>query len=481
MLKIEKTFVDNEHYREIMGEDGDAFVRALQWLFTDEASEYNLSGELTMPQFMSCVWEMINATGGNQAKQSIRDIVHKMNTRNDDKPLEFTPTHFSEADIFYSFKSVPNTFCVAVVWSTYLYWLFQASKEGCSKNAENAHTLTKDFFLEMIDDISLANHPNKDPEKMRSSNPLYYQTESMLLLMISGTPTKAAIKEYKQKLKYYRDDPVYGQCYEGIHKVVGYAGRKNKIETSYKDCVDIFEEAEHYVNTVLGAEFPEIEIGRIHSHIIDKYSKKKPGHDWADAKSLKHIGSTVEMVFVIALWDKMEIKSKYVMNEFYSCRQYWVNANYPLTCADRSLWKLIAERIKDTKQPLIEDLEIKISELESMIHELNEEMKKKNVEIKSLKDGIIMEDGNFKTTHTGKRIAILHYLLDMAIPLVEEDRIKFKNLCFLMTGANDGTLERLLSQGQLNIQKDSLKGYLEEYPILKKHEINKQQSPSSED
>ena len=78
MFSCNRVFEDNSHYNEVFGPYGDAFVGAIEWLFTDVMSDgkpneyYNLGKEFT-PDFMSCVWAFIGFAKQPQAKLTLKD------------------------------------------------------------------------------------------------------------------------------------------------------------------------------------------------------------------------------------------------------------------------------------------------------------------------------------------------------------------------------------------------------------------------
>lgn len=79
---------------------------------------------------------------------------------------------------------------------------------------------------------------------------------------------------------------------------------------------------------------------------------------------------------------------------------------------------------------------------------------------------MIKEDNEFKTWSTGKRINILHSLLNLPNHIEGEKRKEFKKLCKFMTKAEDTTLDKLLSQNQLQKMIEKREMIQKEFPIL---------------
>ena len=78
MFSCSRVFEDNSHYNEVFGPYGNAFVGAIEWLFTDVMSdgkpnEYYNFKDLQTPTFMSCVWAFIGFAKQPQAKLTLKD------------------------------------------------------------------------------------------------------------------------------------------------------------------------------------------------------------------------------------------------------------------------------------------------------------------------------------------------------------------------------------------------------------------------
>ena len=175
------------------------------------------------------------------------------------------------------------------------------------------------------------------------------------------------------------------------------------------------------------------------------------------------------MVFLIALFDSMKEKSDLVMTALQDCREYIeyiIDYNKPYT--SNPLWKLIAERIPPKNRLRLEDVQKEKEQLIDQVEQMKETLRQKDEEIENLKLGMIKEENQYKPWSSNVKINILHYLLNLQVNLLGEERKQFKELCKFMTKAEDTTLERLLSNDSLIKMKNNRDNLLDEYPILKR-------------
>lgn len=257
--------------------------------------------------------------------------------------------------------------------------------------------------------------------------------------------------DYKDLLKRFKEDQVFNQCYRGVLACLGNLGRKTGKSYTGEDYAVIYSSAKIAVNQVLDSDDPEIDINECMT------------------KFLKNTYTNIQaMMFLIALYDSMEEKSDLVMETFKECRDALVKKTAGNSILENNpMWEMIAKRIPPKDNLIPEDY---ISINEQLVKEkenLEEIIKQKDEEIEKLNSGMIKVDNEFKAWTTGERINVIYSILNLPCPLEGEEREQFKKLCKFMTKAQDKTLERFLSQGELQKMKDKREELFNEYPILK--------------
>lgn len=175
-------------------------------------------------------------------------------------------------------------------------------------------------------------------------------------------------------LSNYKNDPIYGQCYEGVIDGLTALCINNSGYLDIQNIVNIFKEAEKNVDRVLNSNLKEIEIMRVHSEIINR-SRNIENTQGNVAISIvtpeRIIGFLINQVFLIVLWDKMKDRSSYT-KQFEDCRSYINYLNDVSTYKGNPLWKLLAERLPIIKErPRIEDLEVENANLREQIANQN--------------------------------------------------------------------------------------------------------------
>lgn len=135
MLAIQRVFLDNNHYEERLGKDGNAFVEAISWLYDPkefkryENNIYSLKDVISMPDFISCVYYIISAAQSKHPKQTVNDIIFRLKTNSKDQlnwglhesdSIEHTTDFGIEVIVF---KNMHSGFIEDVLWATYFYFL----------------------------------------------------------------------------------------------------------------------------------------------------------------------------------------------------------------------------------------------------------------------------------------------------------------------------------------------------------------------
>lgn len=258
--------------------------------------------------------------------------------------------------------------------------------------------------------------------------------------------------DYPKLFKLFKEDSLFYQCYPGVLAGLGNLGRKTGEVYNVKDYAAIYSSTKAAVNQVLDSVAPEIDINACMTKFLDNDTE----------------GYIQAMMFLIALYDSMEEKSDIVMETLQECRAALEEDTEGNSILENNpMWEMIANRIPPKDNLRQEDYISINKKLVNKIENLERIIKKKDEEFEKLNSGMIKVDNDFKPWSTGDRINVLYSLLNLSYPLVGEEREQFKKLCTFMTKAEDKTLERFLSQGELLKMEDKREELFNEYPILK--------------
>lgn len=136
--------------------------------------------------------------------------------------------------------------------------------------------------------------------------------------------TEEKLENAETILSKYKDDPIYGQCYEGVVSDLSFICRNGK-SLGLQDYANVFIEAEKHVERVLNSKFKEIEIPNVHSDIMNQYPDNESRQGQIIVNIItpeRKIGYVIEQVFMIVLWDKMHDKSVLEINQFEDIRLF---------------------------------------------------------------------------------------------------------------------------------------------------------------
>ena len=231
---------------------------------------------------------------------------------------------------------------------------------------------------------------------------------------------------YKLLLKQFENDPLYNQCYEGILIALSKLSFKTGDSHDISSLGTIYSATKTAVDDVLQSDTPEIDIIKhmtsfLHNHKANWHKCKK------DISF--NFGYIQGMVFLIVLYDSMQQKNACVIRQLSQWRHNLESEASQFDILDGNpMWKLIAERIPQNNEPRLEDIKLENERLLKTIEDLKENLKQKDEEINKLNQGMIKEDNEFKTWSTGKRINILHSLLNLTNHIEGEKRKEFKKL-----------------------------------------------------
>lgn len=396
MIGIEKTFYDNDHYENVLGDGGNAFANAISWLFTDKATpsesqNYCLRGRVLMRDFMSCVYVFINAAMTKLPEQTISDHVSILRQVKmtwscwDDMGVK---THKHDGKDFITFTLMDQKFIECVIWSAYIFMKFHYE---INKDNQKYKKAGKALYIALFRESGLKEEAFKKHFLVKNIKPTMLNYLKEFSKQIEDTPTTEldTQNDYQDILRSYIEDSVYGQCYPGLVSVLGNIGRVDGREYSVEDYLNIYREADELVKSTLESDYPEIEISKVQSRLINKYANVKSGN-MTGITAGRQIGCLIEMVYIIALWDKMEHKSTFVQQAFESCRNYVEDHDTPYIYTSNDMWLLICRRIHKSEKPRIEDLQVEIESLKEIISNMKERLR-------LMKDGYVQENDKQET------------------------------------------------------------------------------------
>ena len=370
MFRIPELFKDNNHYGDYMPTIGDPFVEAISWLFSNKTNDgqynekYNLRSEVSTPDFMSCVYIFITAVETEHAELTINNYLSSMigavyyNLRDGDL------VHVKEeGKNWIKFYRVSFEFKEAILWATYIYWriLYEADP-----NAAKLQRATNLLYNALRIETGLTDEAFKDHFLMEQVAPTIEKF---------GDAFKAQQRKRIQKgdecfksvdsksLDDYLDDPVYGKCYKGIRSVVGNLGFSTGKEYTEDDYLEVYIEGEKLVEEALHAKHPEIIISRIQTRINNKYRKpesEKNKYPYGVITPKRLFGVLVEMVFLVAICDKMQNKNENVIDALRDFRTVIEHHDTSYLYKENPMWKLIVERIPLEGEKTISQKEEKI-------------------------------------------------------------------------------------------------------------------------
>lgn len=384
MFSFSRIFKDNSHYNEVFGLYGDAFVEAIGWFFSDkdyngeENKYYCLNGKISTVDFMCCVWHFICVAGKAHPMLTLKDEINRFKSNVYCGREYYSFYNYDDDDIV--FKKVDFYFFRIVLWCAYIYWKIKLEKDPKNKELKTiVECLYELFYKEVEKDIEVFDYSF-----------LIDQIEPTMNKFHEIAPTDEEIAEMqknkdidKKTLDDYLNDPVYGQCYEGILSVLGVIGMNDGKEYDEEDYLNVYKQAEKLVQEVLQSKRPEIPIrniqARLHKDYPDMVSKGK-GFNVTFVTIDRVYGRLIEEVFIIAVFDKLENKSNFVTNALEDFRDVYENYDSSMTYRTDVLWKLVLERIPHkSAQPSMTDSK---ASAEKQNEELNE-LKKEYEELKS--------------------------------------------------------------------------------------------------
>ena len=348
MFSCNRVFEDNSHYNEVFGPYGNAFVGAIEWLFTDVMSDgkpneyYNLSEEFT-PDFMSCVWAFIGFAKQPQAKLTLKDELNLLKPFEKDNVVGYEEK--TNKNVYYG---VTPMYIQAVLLSAHIYCTFISEKEPENKEIINA---ARCLYEALVNELT-------DYIDQSFSGLLFDQIEPTMERFRELVPTDEEIAEQQKAkdidektLDDYLADPIYKQCYEGIFEVLGTIGLNNGKEYTEEDYLNVYKETEKLVNEVLESKQPEIAIRNIQTRLRANYPEEKV--DYTTYVTPGYLfGRLIECVFCIVTFDKLDNKSNLVIKAFEDFRTIYESHSIYLTYKNEKLWKMMAQRIPNEREKM---------------------------------------------------------------------------------------------------------------------------------
>lgn len=390
MFSCERIFKNNSHYNDYFGPYGDAFVGAIEWLFTFESQDKRFNpiyyfGDVNTPDFMSCVLVFMRFARQKQAKLTLKDELNNLRTFSSENVI----THINDGERNV-YEKVTPMFVQAILWSAFIFFKFKSEKEPKNVKIQNSAKCLYD---------ALKNELNSYIDVSESTF-LIDQIEPTLKKFWELAPTDEEIAEQQtphdedndaKQLDFFLADPLYQQCYEGIFEVLGVCGLHNGTEFTEGDYLEVYTEAEKLVNEVLESKHPEIAIRNIQTRLRANYPEEKVDHTtYVTPEYL--FGRLIECVFCIVTFDKLDNKSNLVIKAFEDFRTIYDSHSIYLTYKNEKLWKMMAQRIPNEREKMsqcpppapapkpIEDknqndeLQTKYDELQKQYEEVKEEL-----------------------------------------------------------------------------------------------------------
>lgn len=446
MFSCNRVFEDNSHYNEVFGPYGNAFVGAIEWLFTDVMSDgkpneyYNLSEEFT-PDFMSCVWAFIGFAKQPQAKLTLKDELNLLKPFEKDNVVGYEEK--TNKNVYYG---VTPMYIQAVLLSAHIYCTFISEKEPENKEITNASTCLYEALVNELTDYI----------DQSFSGLLFDQIEPTLERFRELAPTDEEIAEQQKAkdidektLDDYLADPIYKQCYDGIFEILGAIGLNSGKEYTEEDYLNTYKEAEKLVNEVLESKHPEIAIRNIQTRLRAIYT------DRIDVVTPEYLyGRVIERVFCIVAFDKLEKKDSCIISAFEYFRDVYAGRCKSYFYTNEKLWKQLIQRIPYGKPcpppaPAPKPIEDKNQndELQTKYDELQKQYEEVKEELEAYKQEPITEE-----THDKVRLEVFCRLLEKAGVDFVAHGIKAESARFTkyITGMPFNTCKNYMTNRDLN-------------------------------
>lgn len=193
MLTLRRTFVDIEHFEDKMG-NANAFVEAIDWLYSKKASSYCLSGKIDLADFMTLLLEIITtALNSHFPNRSIPELVDKLSTGKEKYDFDLnsniikydnistTPDMMLKTSVV-SFSHMDGWVIQSVLWAAYVYC------KVYSETQDNKYTKGLKAILTSMYEYS----PYNNYEKFKKEHFLMKKTKETMLAFISKIPTESA-------------------------------------------------------------------------------------------------------------------------------------------------------------------------------------------------------------------------------------------------------------------------------------------------
>ena len=467
MFSCNRVFEDNSHYNEVFGPYGNAFVGAIEWLFTDVMSDgkpneyYNLSEEFT-PDFMSCVWAFIGFAKQPQAKLTLKDELNLLKPFEKDNVVGYEEK--TNKNVYYG---VTPMYIQAVLLSAHIYCTFISEKEPENKEIINAARCLYEVLVNELTDYI----------DQSFSGLLFDQIEPTMERFRELVPTDEEIAEQQKAkdidektLDDYLADPIYKQCYDGIFEILGAIGLNSGKEYTEEDYLNTYKEAEKLVNEVLESKHPEIAIRNIQTRLRAIYT------DRIDVVTPEYLyGRVIERVFCIVAFDKLEKKDSCIISAFEYFRDVYAGRCKSYFYTNEKLWKQLIQRIPYGKPcpppaPAPKPIEDKNQhdELQAKYDELQKKYEEAKEELEAYKQEPITDN-----PHNKVRLKVFCNLLENSGVDFKKRNVKAEcgKLANYITGITPNTCQTYMTYRDLSYSEHE-KEILDVNSILRKIGIN---------
>lgn len=192
MLTLKRTFVDVEHFEEKLG-NANAFVEAIDWLYSKKASSFCLNGKIDLADFMTLLFEIVTiALNSHFPDRSIQELVDKLGTGKEKYDFELNSNiikydrYCTEPDMKFdtpvvSFSHMDGWVVQSVLWAAYVY---------CKVYSEMQENDNKKGLTALLS--TMYNYSVYDAyEKFKKEHVLMKKTKETILAFISKIPTES--------------------------------------------------------------------------------------------------------------------------------------------------------------------------------------------------------------------------------------------------------------------------------------------------
>lgn len=352
---------------------GNAFVKAMEECFyhnpIHEEEDLHFGAPMDNVMAMNQLLAVINDTyfyASSELPKSALSSFFKREEKQTRYPLNDVREDTYEGQPCTRYRNMDTEYVQAIIWGAYYYASIRAEL------AEEDVPIRDFLYQYLLEESCLTEEAFQEHHVLMQFYKRHFpKTMHDVIVEYDKTQAKRA-KHPKHDLDYYMNHPVYGLGYEHVISYMSYLSMRESVIYTDDDYLKVFEETESYVNQVLNAKHPELEIPRVHAAIRQKHEVTKVQK--GDTQTVSNcnsysIGCYIEMLFMVALSEQMPEKSakvKKALTEMHTFLEDF-NDKYFYYKGD-NMWTLIAERIP--ARPGLERIEDVMHENEKLREQL---------------------------------------------------------------------------------------------------------------